>query len=183
MNTSYTNSSSLEPIKVWDLCVRVFHWSLALCVLLNFFVFEEGEDLHQYSGYVACGLVFLRAIWGFIGTTYARFSNFWPTRSKLKDEFRTIAEGEITVHIGHSPIGALVMLTMVACIAGLGLSGYLLDTDYFFGSDLMEEIHEIIGNFLMSLVGLHVAAAILLSKLEKTNLVSAMITGIKKFKP
>lgn len=46
----------------------------------------------------------------------------------------------------------------------------------------MEEAHEIIGNLLMSLVGLHVAAAIVLSKLENTNLVAAMITGTKKFK-
>ena len=63
MSASNSTPISSEPIKVWDLFVRIFHWSLALCVLLNFFVFEEGESFHEYSGYLACGLVFLRAIW------------------------------------------------------------------------------------------------------------------------
>lgn len=183
MNNPLSNSYPNGSIKVWDLFVRAFHWSLALCVILNFFVFEEGETFHQYSGYLACGLVFLRAIWGFVGSTYARFSNFWPTRQKLQEEIDTLIQGEIKTHIGHSPLGALVMLTMVACVAGLGLTGYLLETDYFFGSDWMEEIHELIANLLMSLAGLHVAAAIVLSKIENINLISAMVTGVKKLRP
>ena len=183
MSNPLSNALPTGSIKVWDLFVRVFHWSLALCVLLNFFVFEEGESLHEYSGYIACGLISLRAIWGFIGTTYARFSNFWPTRRKLEDEVQTLLQGEIKTHIGHSPLGALVMIIMVTCVAGLGLTGYLLETDYFFGSDFMEEVHELIANFLMGVVELHVTAAILLGRLENTNLIAAMVTGVKKFKP
>lgn len=183
MNKPHSISTPSGSIKVWDIFVRVFHWTLALCVLLNFFVFEEGENLHEYSGYLACGLIFLRAIWGFIGTQYARFSNFWPTRQKLGDEIQNLIEGEIKTHIGHSPLGALMMLIMVACVTSLGLTGYLLETDYFFGSDWMEEAHEIIANLLMGLVGFHVTAAILLGRLEDTNLIAAMITGVKKFKP
>ena len=32
-----------QPVKVWDPFVRLFHWSLVSCVLLNQFVLEEGK--------------------------------------------------------------------------------------------------------------------------------------------
>ena len=40
-------------LRVWDPFVRVFHWSLVSCVILNFFVVDDGETLHQLIGYLA----------------------------------------------------------------------------------------------------------------------------------
>ena len=59
--------------RVWDPLVRVFHWSLVACVLLNLFVVDDGEDLHQWLGYAASALVGVRVVWGFIGPRHARF--------------------------------------------------------------------------------------------------------------
>ena len=50
--------------RVWDLFVRVFHWTLVACVLLNSFVIDDGEDLHQWVGYLASALVGARVVWG-----------------------------------------------------------------------------------------------------------------------
>lgn len=176
-------SPPVGEVKVWDPVVRIFHWTLALCVLLNLFVLEEGDAGHRYAGYAACALIAVRAVWGFVGSRYARFSSFWPNRARLSGELAALVEGEVPAHIGHSPLGALMMLALVLCVNALGLTGYLLETDYFFGSDFMEEIHEIIADGMMFLIGLHVAAAILVGKLERVNLVQAMVTGVKKFRP
>ena len=50
-----TSTHRPEPVRVWDLFVRVFHWSLVTCILLNYFVVDDGEDLHQWLGYAATG--------------------------------------------------------------------------------------------------------------------------------
>ena len=65
--------------RVWDPLVRVFHWSLVACVLLNLFVVDDGEKLHQWLGYAAAALVAVRVVWGFVGPRHARFADFFPT--------------------------------------------------------------------------------------------------------
>ena len=40
-----------------------------LCVALNYFVLEEGETAHEWSGYIAAGLVCAHIVWGFVGAT------------------------------------------------------------------------------------------------------------------
>ena len=57
-------SDSDLSVRVWDPFVRVFHWSLVSCVVLNFFVVDDGETLHQFIGYLAAGLVAARFVWG-----------------------------------------------------------------------------------------------------------------------
>lgn len=180
INTS-SESTPLHAVKVWDIVVRTFHWGLAFGVLLNLFVFEEGENLHQYSGYIVCGLVVARILWGFVGTHYARFSEFFPTLEKVRHQMRSMARGRNDVHVGHSPLGAVVMIVMGLAVLGLAFTGFLMDTDQFFGSELLEELHELIANGLMVLVFVHVMAAVVLGKIERVNLVAAMVTGVKRF--
>ena len=67
--------------RVWDRFVRFFHWALVACVVLNYTVVEEGDDLHQWLGYAAAALVAARVVWGFVGSTHARFANF-----RIRDE-------------------------------------------------------------------------------------------------
>ena len=181
MTNTPSDFTPLHAVKVWDIVVRIFHWALALGVLLNLFVFEEGETLHQYSGYIVCGVVAARILWGFVGTHYARFSEFFPTVEKIRHQMRSMARGRNPVHVGHSPMGAVVMIAMGLAVLGLALTGFLMDTDQFFGSELLEELHELIANGLMTLVFVHVLAAVVLGKIEHVNLVSAMVTGVKRF--
>ena len=109
-----------------------------------------------------------------------RFSDFWPTPARLKAHWQQLKHGQTSPHPGHNPFGALMMLALWAVVLGLGISGYLMGTDRFWGDDAVEAIHETLADGLMVLVGLHIAAALLMSYLEKTNLVRAMITGVKK---
>lgn len=169
----------MNQIKVWDLPVRLCHWGLAACVLANLAVTEEGGDIHRYLGYTAAGIVLFRLLWGLVGSPYARFSDFWPTPARLAAHTRRLLKREPDPHPGHNPYGAVMMLALWAVVLGLGISGYLMGTDRFWGDERLEEIHEILANSLIPLVALHVASAVAMSWLEKTNLPLAMITGRK----
>jgi len=64
-------------------------------------------------------------------------------------------------------------------VLGLGLSGWMQTLDAFWGEEWLQDIHLILGNTLIGLVGLHAAAALLMGRLERTHLIRAMFTGIK----
>ena len=81
MNTIVRHASN-EPaatpattVKVWDPLVRLFHWSLAACILGAFLV-EEGDTAHRWLGYTALGLIGFRLLWGLVGGYWSRFSSF-----------------------------------------------------------------------------------------------------------
>ena len=69
-------------VKVWDILVRSFHWSLVTLFVLCYLSGDDLETLHVYLGYAIVILLAVRIVWGVIGTRYARFSNFiysWKT--------------------------------------------------------------------------------------------------------
>lgn len=174
------SAKSALSVRVWDPFVRVFHWSLVGCVVLNHFVIDDGETAHQLIGYIASGLVVARVVWGFVGSKYARFDNFFPTPTRLRTHLAALRGGQHTFHPGHNPLGALMMLTLMGLVLGLGLSGFLQTTDAFWGDERMQEIHEALGSILIALAGIHAVVAIVMSRLERVNLVGAMITGVKR---
>ncbi len=169
-----------QPVKVWDPFVRLFHWSLVSCVLLNQFVLEEGKTAHEWTGYVASALVLARVAWGFIGSRHARFADFFPTPSRLGRHFAALRQGQHPQYAGHNPLGALMMLALMAIVLALGLTGWMQTTDAYFGEEWLQELHEWLANGLLVAAGLHAAAAIVMGRIERVNLVRAMVTGVKR---
>ena len=175
-----TLSSDPTAVRVWDPFVRIFHWSLVACVLTNYFAIDDGKDIHQWVGYTASALVTLRTVWGFIGTRHARFADFFPTPSRLRAHFAALREGRREHYVGHNPLGALMMLALMAVVLGLGLTGFLQTTDTFWGEEWLQSLHAWLGSALIALAGLHAVAAIAMGRIERTNLVAAMVTGVKR---
>ena len=178
-------TAALAPVlevRVWDPLVRLFHWSLVVCVLLNLFVLEDGETAHRWAGYVASGLVSARILWGFVGSRHARFAEFFPTRQRLMQHLTDLREQRVVAHAGHNPLGALMMLALMALVLALGLTGWLQGTDAFWGEAWVQALHHWLANGLTLAIGLHAAAAIALGYLERVNLVQAMFTGVKRFR-
>ena len=173
--------SGPTPVKVWDRFVRVFHWSLVSCVLLNQFVLEAGETAHTWVGYLASALVLARIVWGFIGSRHARFADFFPTPARLRAHWQALRAGEKPHHLGHNPFGALMMLALMALVLALGVTGFLQGTDAFWGEEWLQDLHEALANSLLAAAGLHAAAALVMGKLERVGLVRAMVTGVKEF--
>ena len=168
-----------NKIKVWDRVVRIAHWGLAILVILNF-IDEGGDQLHRYAGYAATGIVLIRIVWGFTGSRYARFSEWWPSPSRVIAYTRLKLKGEAQRYIGHNPLGAVMMLFLMALVLNQGITGYLLGTDRFFGEEWLENWHVLSANLFMVAVGLHVLGALAESWAHKENLPAAMVHGYKR---
>ena len=70
------NMENKQFIKVWDIAIRVFHWTLVGCFAIAFISSENILKLHVIFGYSVLLLVIFRIFYGFVGTKYARFSDF-----------------------------------------------------------------------------------------------------------
>lgn len=170
-----------QTVRVWDPLVRLFHWSLAFAFFANYFVTEEGEAWHRWIGYYAVAWICIRIAWGFIGQGAARWSDCWPTPGRLRAHVAALRGGRDVHRLGHSPLGALVMLLMMSMMLGLGITGYMLEeTDRFWGEEWVESLHELIANGLAGLVALHLLAALVESLRLRENLPWSMITGRRR---
>jgi cytochrome b len=166
-------------IFVWDVIVRLFHWSLVAAFTANAFFTKPGKDLHETIGYVVLGLVAIRLVWGLVGTRHARFTDFPPSPAAALGQVTEIATGRRHAHVGHSPLGALMVYNLLLTFLGIGLSGYLMTTVTFFGVDWVEEVHEALVTWAEVSIVLHVAAVLLESRRLGVNLPKSMVTGYK----
>jgi len=183
----------MTEVKVWDPVVRICHWFTVIVVLVNTTILDEGS-IHEILGYSVAVLLTIRLIWGFVGSKYARFSTFFPTRTRLRkhlaglplpDKFfsaKSLANqpsGD-SVMLGHNPLGALMIFNLLLTLAVICLTGHFMTTDYFWGSEIMEDIHEALVTYLLVSVAVHVAGVLIESFRTRINLISAMVTGKKK---
>lgn len=169
----------MKRTKVWDPLVRLFHWALVGCFAANALFVDDESDLHVMIGYVIIGLVAFRLIWGFIGGRYARFKSFPPSASDALEQGADMVSGRVRIHVGHTPLGGLMIYNLLATLALIGLSGYLMTTDMFWGVEWPEELHEIAVSWAEVSVVLHIFAVIYESRRTKVNLPRAMVTGYK----
>lgn len=169
----------MQNIKVWDPAVRLFHWCLVSAFAGNALFIDDDSKLHQYVGYVVVGLIAFRVLWGIVGTRYARFSSFPPSVAGSIEQLSDMATGRTKIHVGHTPLGALMIYNLLATLAVIGASGYLMTTDMFWGVEWPEEIHELSVAWAEFSVILHIAAVVFETRRTKVNLPRAMVTGIK----
>ncbi|SHE31254.1 Cytochrome b [Modicisalibacter ilicicola DSM 19980] len=169
-----------DRVKVWDPAVRIFHWSLVTAFAVAYFIVEGNRTIHEWAGYVALGLVAFRLIWGVIGSPHARFSDFVPGPAKLIDYMRRALKGQEPRYLGHNPAAAIMILFLLVAVGVIGVSGWLLTTDWGWGSKTIEEVHEIAVNVTLVAIALHVAGAIYESVRHRENLIRAMVTGYKR---
>lgn len=113
-------------VLVWDPLVRIFHWSLVNCVATAWLTSDSAEAVHHVAGYLAIGLIVLRLTWGFLGTPYARFSQFVSGPAKVWRYLGAIARGREARHIGHNPAGAAMVVILLLMVTGTAATGYML---------------------------------------------------------
>lgn len=177
-----TDIAARRPTRVfvWDPVVRLFHWTVVLGCLADLFVFEEGERLHRWVGYVVAIALIVRVIWGVIGSKYARFTDFVPRPSDFSRYVAARFRGEEQRFLGHNPAGAVMMLSLMGLLAAVSVTGWMLTLDAFFGSEPLEDIHKAIANSILILAGAHACAAVLESWRHRKNLILSMVTGYKR---
>jgi cytochrome b len=167
-------------VKVWDPFVRVFHWSLVTLFAIAYVTGDEIERVHNVAGYTIAGLLALRIVWGFVGPRHARFTEF--VRSP-REAFRYLRDAMLLRarhYIGHNPAGGLMIIALIVMLAGTCMTGTLMTTDAYWGSEAMEDVHGALANATVGLIVLHVLGVLIASFEHRENLVKAMLTGRKR---
>lgn len=178
-----------KKIRLWDLPTRLFHWLLVLGVVASIVSGQLGGNLidwHGRIGVLIVGLIVFRVTWGVLGSTYARFAQFFPTPAKLKSYLRGEWRGA-----GHNPLGAFSVFGLLGLLAFQVVSGLFSNDDItFFGplfdlvskdlSNQLTGLHKLASTVLFVLIGLHLAAIAFYGHVKKDNLIKPMITGWKE---
>lgn len=166
-------------LRVWDPLLRVLHWTLA-AGFLGAYVFDEPRDLHETLGWIAAAAVAVRIVWGFVGPTSARFADFVPRPSTLLAYGRDVIAGRERRYVGHNPAGGAMVVALLAIVAILGTTGWMMGLDAFWGVAWVEALHETAANVGLGLVMLHWLGVAWESLRHRENLALAMITGRKR---
>lgn len=172
-----------RPSPLWDLPTRLFHWSLLPLLATAWISAEQGwMDAHAWCGYTLLTLLLFRILWGFAGSTHARFGDF------LRGPATVIAylRGAVPERPGHNPAGGWSVMAMLSLLLLQGGTGLLNEDDIAFSGPLshlaggmagvIHEWHEWNFNLLLALVLLHIATVLLYLKRGR-NLVRAMVWG------
>lgn len=166
---------------VWDLPTRLFHVLLAGAFLGAYVIALTVDDdsprfaVHMLLGAVAGFAVLLRAVWGFVGSRYARFASFVPGGRALVAYLRGLFErAPAMAALGHNPASSVVIFAMLAAVLGTALSGALMGTYQVF-----EEVHEVFAHGLFALAAVHVAGVIVHVLRHRDGLALSMVDGKK----
>ncbi|HSQ98426.1 MAG TPA: cytochrome b/b6 domain-containing protein [Sphingomicrobium sp.] len=173
-NTPHAVPGEHPYVRVWDLPLRIFHWLLVIAIAVAFLSSEEDGWLNQWhilAGWIAGILITFRLVWGFVGGEHSRFADF-VRPSRIGDHIRELFRRKAEPTLGHNPLGGISVVVLLALVAVTVWTGA-------FGGGRAEDVHEIIAWTLLAFVGLHIAAVVIMSVLQRENLVSAMITGRK----
>lgn len=179
-------------IKVWDLPTRVFHWTLFLAVTAAILTALQGGNWmvwHERAGLLILGLLVFRLLWGLLGSTYARFAQFFPTPRKLLAYLRGYWHEE-----GHNPLGALSVIALLLVLLFQAVSGLFSNNDIAFEGPLYDLVSKATSDWLSSLhrqglwiilglVSLHILAVLFYTLVRRNNLIRPMITGWKPAPP
>lgn len=113
-----------NQIHVWDLFIRLFHWSLLPLFFVAYLTGDDKGPLHRYVGYAILGLVAVRIVWGFYGTKHALFRDFFCSPAKALTYLKELVIGKPTHYIGHNPAAAWMIIFLLANSMLICLSGY-----------------------------------------------------------
>ncbi len=180
---------------VWDVPTRLFHWLLAVCVCVAWYIGDNRSfgniGWHFYLGYIVGGLLVFRIVWGLVGPRPVRLASLFHGPGRVLGYLRTVPRREPSGTRGHNPIGSWSVLAMLVSLIVQVVTGlFAYDDGLFDGGPLssyvsqsmilqMNAIHGTNAKILLALVGLHVAAALFYLIWKRENLIGAMITGRK----
>jgi cytochrome b len=178
-----------RPILIWDLPTRFFHWSLALLIAAAFATGLQGGNLmvwHGRIGLLILGLLAFRLAWGVLGSTYARFGHFVRGPGAVLHDLRGQWQG-----LGHSPLAALSVLTLLALLLFQSISGLMSNDDIAFKGPLFDVVSKSTSDWLTGLhrqsvwllgglIALHICAVLFHTFLRNEDLIRPMIHGRKR---
>lgn len=186
-------------VPAWDLPTRLFHWTLVLLIVSAWVSFEFAEDMgdetlvwHRANGLAILVLIVWRLLWGVWGSSTARFAGFVRGPAAVLAYVRGLLAGRAARYLGHNPLGALMVLALLATLAAQGGFGlFATDDNDLVGGPLYRlvdeaqnvraaRLHGFVFNFvLLPLVLLHIVVNTLYTLVKREPLIPAMLTGRK----
>jgi len=198
MADTHASSQSDKPPVIWDLPLRLFHWSMVAVVItaaITGYFFEEWWlDVHVYAGYALTCLLIFRLIWGFVGSYYSRFHTFPLSPVGVFNHLKDLLKGKSEPHAGHNPVGAWMIVVLLTSLILLVVTGFIVwggqekngplasVVGYQVG-EWGEDVHEVLAGILMAAIGIHVLGVLVETVIFKHPLIKAMITGRKEGVP
>ena len=145
---------------------------------------------HAYCGYSILTLLIFRVLWGLVGSTHARFTNFIPSKTTLLNYLT----GKSKAVLGHNPLGALSVLALILALLLQAITGLFSDDEIAFQGPfakylseatvgILSEIHEANSGLIYGLIALHLAAIFYYQKIKGENLIKPMLVGDKEIDP
>lgn len=185
---------AVEAVRLWDPLLRIFHWSLALCVAAAWGLGQFGPDrmtLHFFFGYAVIGLLAFRLVWAIVGPVPARFGGLLHAPRSILRYAWAMGRRQPSGWRGHNPLGGLFVIVLLGVLALQTLTGLIADPeDYMNVGPLAAHVptaltrtalawHAILATALLGLVALHLAAIAFYRLWKHEDLVRPMITGQK----
>ena len=179
-------------VPVWDLWVRLFHWSLAAAVLFQIASGLTGWrffDWHRTVGEAVLALVLFRLLWGVFGSANARLSALARSPVAAFRHLGELARRDVAPERRHNAAGSWAVIALLALLGVQALTGmFIADEDEFvegawYGtlggelSDLLYRAHRVNAELIEALVVLHVAMIVLYLVWARRDLVRPMLTG------
>jgi cytochrome b len=187
-----TQQGENKSVPVWDMPVRLFHWILVLLIAFSWLSSEmDWMTWHMYSGYTILTLILFRILWGFVGSTHARFSDFIYGPRALIGYIKTLPSRTAAKFAGHNPLGGISVVLILLCVLAQAGTGLFANDDIIYEgplfkhvskelSDWLTTIHKYNFNLLLVLIGVHIAAVLYYLLWKSENLVKPMFTGRKQ---
>ena len=112
-------------IAVWDPLIRIGHWTIVLAFAVAYLSGEDLLTVHVWAGYVVGAVVLIRVIWGFIGPTRVRFTDFVYAPRAILAYVGDLLRSRASRYIGHSPAGGAMVVALLAMLAATVLTGVM----------------------------------------------------------
>ena len=182
----------MHTVRVWDLPTRLFHWTLAVCVIGLVITANMGGNWmnwHLRLGYTVLSLLLFRLVWGFVGGYWSRFSTFIYGPATVLAYLR--GDGPPEHRVGHNPLGMLSVLALLCILLAQVGTGLIADDEIAYTGPLVRFVsgetisdatsyHKNVGKFIvLGLVVLHLLAIAFYKLVKKDNLVRPMVSGDK----
>ncbi len=192
ISQTHASQRSSERL-VWDWPVRIFHWGLVIAIFGAFVTNKLGVRFfayHAFCGYAVIVLVAFRILWGIYGAHHARFVNFVRGPQAVMRYISSLGRGRRTYHAGHNPLGAMMVLALLALLGTQAAFGLFANDEIFNSGPLaglvsksvsltLTSLHRKLFYWIAGAVAAHIVAVLFHVLVKRENLVSAMITGRK----
>ncbi|MEK7989830.1 MAG: cytochrome b/b6 domain-containing protein, partial [Thiotrichaceae bacterium] len=193
MNPS--NYQNITKVFVWDIPIRVFHWSIVLLIGLQWwssYHFDDYAWLHQIGGYGILILVLFRILWGFFGSYHSRFEDFIYPTYRILHYASVMIQLKPPAYVGHNPLGGLSIILLLLCLLiqvvtglfvfneNIAIQGVLSNWISVELSQKILLIHKVNFDILLILGAIHVLAVFFYLIVKRENLVKPMFLGYKE---